>query len=325
MRLRRKPSAPKRAGAVEALRETWSTYPTEWKHDPALNLGVQTLGEEWGGPELADLIAGELVAEYLGPDVDVLELGCGGGKFSRRLAPQCRSLLCTDISLAMVEHARQTVTDAGLGENVSYQVLNGTDFGGVADRSVDFIFSYDVQLHLQPQNIFSYMLDAGRVLRENGVFMLHQVNLSSEGGMAHFLIQYGGETWKYDFDDPRRRGHIYFMSVEEMRALADQAGLALERLVADESAAHRIATGGRDLIGFMRLRPSRLRSADARSVELLQLPGDHVVHAVIDGRRAALSSARQFENAGFRWEQVREVTEAELAAIPEMEPLQPWE
>lgn len=313
------------AGAVDALRETWSTYPAEWKRDADLNLGAATLGEEWGGPAFADLIAGELVAPYLGADVDVLELGCGGGKFSHRLAPRCRSLLCTDISQAMIDHASQTVADHDLGANVDYRVLNGVDFTGVPDDSVDFVFSYDVQLHLQPQNVFSYMLDAKRVLRRNGVFMLHQVNLATEGGMWHFLTQYSGATWQRDFDDPRRRGHIYFMSEDQMWALADEAGMPIERLVVAEQPVHRAVTGGRDLIGFLRTPVSRLRDRDPSSIDVVRVAGAATVWAVIDGHRAAFMSQYQFTRAGLSWDRVREITAEELAAIPEAEALHSWE
>src|SRR5258707_13424876 len=78
-----------RSGAVDALRDSWSQYPGDWKRDPRLKMGVKTLGEEWGGPEFADHVV-DLVSDYLGPNADVLELGCGGGKFSQRLAPRCR-------------------------------------------------------------------------------------------------------------------------------------------------------------------------------------------------------------------------------------------
>lgn len=309
--------------AVEALRESWSRYPGDWKRDPGLNLGATTLGEEWGGPAFADYIV-ELVAPYLGTDVDVLELGCGGGKFSRRLAPRCRSLVCTDISAEMIEQTRDEVRRAGCGDNVSYRVLNGVDFTGVADASVDFIFSYDVQLHLQPQNVFSYMLDARRVLRDAGVFMLHQINLASEGGMNHFLGQYAGGTWKRSFDDPRRRGHIYFMSADQMLALASEAGLPVERTVTD-SGEFRHVTGGRDLIGFMRRHRGRLEAASPSEVELVRAAGDPTVYAVIDGQRLRFGWSRQFERAGLRWEDVRELSAGELEAIPDGGQLEIWE
>ncbi|MHB8658437.1 MAG: methyltransferase domain-containing protein [Solirubrobacteraceae bacterium] len=321
------PSSPGRSAggsdAVEALRDSWSSYPSEWKQDASLNLGANVLGEEWGGPAFADFIV-DSVSPFLGAEVDVLELGCGGGKFSRRIAPRCRSLVCTDISEAMIEHTRAGVQEAGVAGSVSYRVLNGVDFTGVAPGSVDFIFSYDVQLHLQPQNVFSYLLDARRVLRDGGVFMLHQVNLATEGGVGHFLGQFGANTWKYAFDDPRRRGHIYFMSEDQMVALAGQAGLSVDRIVHD-SEAFRHVTGGRDLIGFMRKLPSRLTGRDAASLPLVKARGDHVVYAVLDGRRFGITSAIQFERDGFRWQDVREVDAEELGAIPDGGLLEPWE
>jgi SAM-dependent methyltransferase len=254
----------------------------------------------------------------------VLELGCGGGKFSQRLAPLCRSLVCADISKAMIDHTRATLAERGSDANVTYRVLNGVDFEGIPSASVDFIFSYDVLLHVQIQNVFSYLVDARRVLRDGGVFMLHQINLGSDGGMAHFLGQYAGGTWRRAFDDPRRRGHIYYTSEDQMRALAHQAGLGVDNIVSDSEEFNGV-TGHRDLIGFLRSKPSRLTFDDPGSVPLLKARGDDTVFAVIDGRRTAVVSARQFERAGFRWDRVQELDPGELAGIPDGGSLEPWE
>jgi hypothetical protein len=194
----------------------------------------------------------------------------------------------------------------------------------VANASVDFVFSYDVQLHLQPQNVFSYMLDARRVLRDEGVFMLHQINLDSPGGLWHFLSQYSHGTWKCAFDDPRRRGHIYYMSADQMTALACEARLHLERIVED-SQEFRHVTNGRDLIGFMRRHRGRLEAVGPSGVELVKATGDHDVYALINGRRLRFGGARQFERAGLRWEDVRELSLDELEAIPDGGQLELWE
>jgi hypothetical protein len=224
----------------------------------------------------------------------------------------------------MIEHTKEELRGHRLDGNVSYQLLNGVDFAGVKDASADFIFSYDVQLHLQPQNVFSYMLDARRVLREDGVFMLHQINVGSDGGMEHFLGQYSGSTWKRAFDDPRRRGHIYFMSADQMTALANEAGLRLERIVHD-SEQFRHITRGRDLIGFLRKQHGRLEPADRDGVEFVKAPDGLTVYAVIDGRRLSFGSSRQFERDGLRWEDVRELPRDELEAIPDGGALELWE
>lgn len=315
--------------AVSGLRSQWSAYPKKWKRHRYLNMDFETLGEEWGGPQFADAIVDQLVADHLGPDVDVLEIGCGGGKFSQRIAPRVRSLVCADISPAMIAQTRGELTRRGVGENVSYQVLTGTDFTGVADNSLDFIFSYDVQLHMQPQNVFSYMKDARRVLRPGGVFMLHQIDLNSEGGLAHFIRQYEEQTWDFAFDSPARLGHIYFMSADQMSALTDSAGLELEAIVDDfpgEDSPLYPVTSGRDLIGFMRATPSRLLDAGP-TTRLMRTAGDETVWALlVDGTRAAITSARQFDRAGFSWDAIQELSDQELAEIPVASaPLQSWE
>jgi ubiquinone/menaquinone biosynthesis C-methylase UbiE len=313
--------------AVEALRVTWSRYPEEWETDPGLRRGADTLGEEWGGPEFADRII-ELVEPHLGAEADILELGCGGGKFSQRLAPRCRSLLCSDISAEMIDRTRATLSERGLGEKADFTVLNGVDFGGVPDESVDFIFSYDVQLHLPPENVFSYLRDARRVLRDNGVFMMHQVNLASLGGMEHFLKQYFAGSWRLDLHSPRRRGHMYFMSADQMRAIADAARFVVEEIVDDFPPTDSTRAGavhGRDLIGFFRLMPSRLRNIAPDSLRLVRAEGEPTIYAVLDGSRVAFTSAHQFAAAGFREERVELLTTAELAELAEGQPLAPWE
>jgi SAM-dependent methyltransferase len=317
----------RRGGSVEALREAWSRYPGDWERDERLSRGAQTLGEEWGGSAFADLVV-ELVGEYLGHDRDVLELGCGGGKFSERLAPRCRSLVCADISRQMLDHTRATLAARAVGGDVRFALLDGVDFAGVPDRSVDFIFSYDVQLHLQPENVFSYMLDARRVLRDGGVLMLHQVRLASAGGMDHFLAQYHFGSWRMDNFDPRRRGFMHFMSAEEMRALADASRLSVERIVEDfppPDSPLRPITHGRDLIGFLRLEPSRLRDVDPASARLVRGRGSPTVYVVLDGARAAFASERQFTSAGFEMDDVEELSDEDLARLPEAPPLSPQE
>lgn len=324
-RLRRRTD---RGRAVSGLRSQWSAYPKNWKRHRHLNLDFETLGEEWGGPEFADAVVDDLVGSRLGPDMDVLEIGCGGGKFSQRIAPKVRSLIAADISPAMIEQTRGELARRGIEANVTFKQLNGISFEGVESKSLDFVFSYDVQLHMQPQNVYSYMLDARRVLRPGGVFMLHQINLASKGGMGHFLSQFHEDTWDYAFDSPARLGHIYFMSRDQMSALADAAGLELE-IVDDfpgENSPLYDITSGRDLFGFMKAKPSRLDEAGA-SARVVQVEADPTVWVVLaDGTRAAVRSAVQFDRAGLSWDAIELVSSDSLAAIPETDtPLKTWE
>lgn len=307
-----------RADPVEALQRTWSRYAEEWGRRPDLNLGTETLGEEWGGPEFAERIVAEVAAPYLGADVDALELGCGGGKFSAHLRTRARSLTCADISAAMLARAREHV-----GSEASYVHLNGRDFAGVPDASVDFVFSYDVLLHLQPQNVFGYLRDARRILRPGGVFMLHAIDMASPGGSWHFEVQYVQDTWSRPFEHPDRLGHIYFMSEDQLRWVAALARFSVDRMVTDWPPADDpmyTITKGRDTIAFLRREPG-IRESDVRLVR----SSDETVHAIVDGRRRTIPSAEIFETVKLSWDDVETIDDDELAALPEDDPVSRWE
>ena len=320
---KRQESAPAPVDPVQALRDTWSRYARDWDDRPDLNLGAATLGDEWGGAHFAERIVTEVAAPYLGPEVDVLELGCGGGKFSAHLRPRSRHLTCADISADMLARTRAHV---GEGSDVAYLQLDGRDFAGVPDASVDLIYSYDVLLHLQPQNVFAYLLDARRILRPGGIFMLHAIDLASPGGSYHFELQYVQDTWSRPFEDPHRLGHIYYMSEDQLGALAALARFSADRVVDDWPPAddpEAWVTNGRDIFAFLRREPG-LREPEAGEVRPVKTP-DGRRYAVVNGRRRVFRMDEIVAMAGLRDEDFELIDDAALAEIPEEQPVSRWE
>jgi SAM-dependent methyltransferase len=321
---KRRHDAPSTADPVQALNQTWSRYAREWDDRPDLNLGVKTLGEEWGGAEFAERIVTDIAAPYLGSAVDVLEVGCGGGKFSAHLRPRSRHLTCADISADMLARTKAHV---GEGEDVSYLQLNGRDFAGVPDASVDLIYSYDVLLHLQPQNVFSYLRDARRILRPGGIFMVHAINLAAPGGSYHFEVQFVQDTWSRAFDDPHRLGHIYYMSEDQLGALATLARYGVDRLISNwppEGDPMRGVTSGRDTFGFLRREPGILEQVTDAGVRLVKTP-DERLYALVGGKRREFQMKEIFDAARFKDADVEPISAAELVAIPEDQPVSRWE
>src|SRR4051794_25249727 len=313
LRKRRSDAPQTAAEPVQALRNTWSKYARDWDQRPDLQMGAKVLGEEWGGAEFAERLVSEVAAPYLGPEVDVLEIGCGGGKFSAHLRKRTRSLICADISADMLARTKAHV---GEGSDVSYLQLDGRDFKGVPDASMDFIYSYDVLLHLQPQNVFSYLLDARRILRPGGVIMIHAINLAAPGGSYHFEVQYVQDTWSRGFDDPHRLGHIYYMSEDQLGALATLGRYRIDGLVKDWPAADDPmypVTSGRDTFGFLRREPG-LREVEG--VRVVTTP-DERLYALADGRRREFRMWEIFDAAGFTDADLEPIGAAELEAIPE--------
>ena len=321
---KRRQGAPSTTDPVQALNQTWSRYAREWDDRPDLNLGVSTLGEEWGGPEFAEAIVTGVAARYLVPDADVLELGCGGGKFSAHLRARSRSLVCSDISADML---RRTRAHVGEGEDVSFLQLNGRDFRGVPDASIDFIYSYDVLLHLQPQNVFSYLRDARRILRPGGIFMVHAINLATPGGSYHFEVQYVHDTWSRPFDDPHRLGHIYYMSEDQLRALAALARFSVDRMIVDwppPGDPMRPITNGRDTFGFLRREPGLREQMADGEVRFVRTP-EGGLFAIADGRKREFTMREIFDRTGVSEDAVEPIGAAELDAFPDDQPVSRWE
>ena len=76
----------------------------------------------------------------LGPDRDVLDLGCGIGRVAAALSPRVRSVAGLDIAPAMIAAARARC--AGIG-NLRFLLGSGLDLAPFADRSLDLVLAVD--------------------------------------------------------------------------------------------------------------------------------------------------------------------------------------
>jgi SAM-dependent methyltransferase len=97
----------------------------------------------------------------------VLEIGCGIGRMTARLADLYGEVIGLDLSETMLERARTVLRDA---PNVRLVHGSGRDLAGIADASVDVVFSYIVLQHIPtPDGQLAYLRETRRVLRPGGV------------------------------------------------------------------------------------------------------------------------------------------------------------
>jgi SAM-dependent methyltransferase len=96
----------------------------------------------------------------------VLEIGCGAGRMTRRLADLFGQVIALDVSEEMLNHARQALADR---DNVGFLCGSGGDLSCVADRSVDVVFSYITLQHVPTaEGQLNYVRETARVLRPGG-------------------------------------------------------------------------------------------------------------------------------------------------------------
>jgi SAM-dependent methyltransferase len=86
----------------------------------------------------------------------------------------------TDISETPLSLCRERVR--GL-ENIEYHLIEGRlDF--MDDNVIDFIWSYDVFVHINPIDIEKYIIDFKRILRPGGCAIIHHADKYSDEKFA---------------------------------------------------------------------------------------------------------------------------------------------
>ena len=94
----------------------------------------------------------------------VLEVGCGLGRLTRRLAELAPDTTGVDVSPQMIERARR------LNPELQFQVVSGVDLSLFADCTFDLVFSFIVFQHVPSSRItLNYVSEIARVLKPGGL------------------------------------------------------------------------------------------------------------------------------------------------------------
>lgn len=97
----------------------------------------------------------------------MVEIGCGLGRMTHRFAERFGRVYAVDVSPEMIKRA--SAQWAGL-PNVTFILGSGNDLPGIADGSIDFVFSYIVLQHVpHPQIVKDYLRETARVLKPGGL------------------------------------------------------------------------------------------------------------------------------------------------------------
>lgn len=207
------------ADNVAYNRELWDWYADQWR-DPAFRIEradepddipptLDTIGDEWGRRRDVDAIVREYIRPFVGTDSVVAEIGCGGGRLAKRLVPHVALYYGFDISPRMLKLAREGISDA----RARFELLEDARLPLHLSGQLDFVFAFDVFLHLDLYVMRRYLDEMARVLKTDGRAFVHTTNLTSDGGWDNFA----------KFDQYRPETHFY-VSPETVRTLARRAG-----------------------------------------------------------------------------------------------------
>ncbi len=125
------------------------------------------------------------------PRAAVLEIGCGVGRMTLRLAELFGSVTAVDVSEEMLRRCRDNLRSHS---NVIYRLVDGDGFlDGIGDGTVDVVFSYITFQHLPSvATQLRYFEESARVLKAGGKMAVQirsttpvAVALSYAGHLAH--------------------------------------------------------------------------------------------------------------------------------------------
>lgn len=112
-----------------------------------------------------------------------LELGAGTGAYVSITAPFFERLLATDLSEGMLEMFRRRLLELGI-ENVDLQRLDALDLEGVADASMDAVYSLGL-LETLP-DLDRHFAECARVLKPGGAVL----GITSNGDCPWYALRW---------------------------------------------------------------------------------------------------------------------------------------
>jgi ubiquinone/menaquinone biosynthesis C-methylase UbiE len=150
-------------------REVWNT--ADWSHK----------GEKWTpSEEWKNALVTEVMRPLLPDDAVVLEIGPGAGRWSSVLQRYARHLILVDISERCLQICREQFAACS---NVSYVLVDSPSLPGLEHESVDFVWSFDVFVHIAPADTARYLRELARVMRIGAVGVIHHPGQArSHGG-----------------------------------------------------------------------------------------------------------------------------------------------
>jgi ubiquinone/menaquinone biosynthesis C-methylase UbiE len=142
----------------------WEKDGDEWD-DSARFCGVPY--DKW-----KDSLARTFLIANLRPNSEVLEIGPGHGRWSSLLPNRipAGNLHLVDLSPSCIEFCKKLLENF---RNVKYYVNDGKALPGIAEGSIDFVWSFDSFVHIEEPEVRSYAKELYRVMKSQSMGAIH--------------------------------------------------------------------------------------------------------------------------------------------------------
>jgi SAM-dependent methyltransferase len=130
----------------------------------------QIYGLEWGDPEVLPSlrhVRDHFLAPYVTPQATVLEIGPGGGRWTRYLLG-AKQVYLVDFHQELLDELARSMR----GDHLTMIRNNGSDLPGVPEAGIDFLFSFGCFVHLDLPIVEAYLDSFRAVLKPRGIVVL---------------------------------------------------------------------------------------------------------------------------------------------------------
>ena len=137
-----------------------------------LTKGPDIYGLEWGDPDVwtpLRFIRDRYVTPFVNPEHVAVDIGCGGGRWTRYLLG-FKTVYAVDYYEELLSEFRKSFLRH---RHVKSIKNNGTDFPGIALQSVDYIFSFGCFGHINQTLIEGYLGHIKEILKPGGNVIIH--------------------------------------------------------------------------------------------------------------------------------------------------------
>ena len=169
-------------GQARYLGDEWNLMCKEIKHP----YGVDIYSNE----EFQNYIETNLLRPFLPEknDLNIMEIGPGGGRVTQLLATRCQNLYAVDICEEMLKQLQKKfVSDS----RIKYILTDGKVIPGIPPNSLDCVITFDACVHMEPYEIFRYLELSKELLKEGGIGVIHFSDVETDIGFKKFKDEYG--------------------------------------------------------------------------------------------------------------------------------------
>lgn len=202
----------------EYNRELWNRYAKRWNKtkvycEKEKRSHIKHIGDEWGTVSDVEKIVDEYIYPFITKESVVAEIGVGGARVALKVVDRSREFYCFDISSEMLRRAKAVLGDYS---HVRYVFLDQPQFPNRFVGKFDFVYSFDVFVHLDLHTMWKYFKGINDILKNGGRAFIHTTNLNAPDGWKRFSNQ----------KDYCVEGH-YFVSPEIIDILAQHSSLRI--------------------------------------------------------------------------------------------------